>query len=134
MTDLTHEQLLSTAKDISLPAEERITAIHALVHSRDEKTIGALIELLKDDNFDVRWAASTALRKYGAEMLGQFLTVLATHPADSRLYESAHRVLNHFGAPQIEAILEPVIAALKEPGAFAAVPVAAKEALEKLQD
>lgn len=134
MTDLTHEQLLSTAKDVSLPAKERITAIHTLVRSRDKRTIGAFIDLLKDDNFDVRWATSTALRKYGEDMLGQLLDVLATHPADSRLYESAHRVLNHFGAPQIEAILEPVVVALKESGSFASVPVAAKEALEKLAD
>ena len=127
------EKLVAIAMDRSRSEEERTTAIHALGRLPAEQSIPHLIKLMKDDSLSVRWAAGATLRKYGKRMLEPMLQALATQHADSRFYESAHHVLVRFGNPDIEAILEPVLDALSEPGAASAVPAAAMEALGKLE-
>jgi len=88
---------------------------------------------MKDDSVAVRWAAAATLRHFGNDMLEPLLRALATQPADSRFYESAHHALTRFGNPVIEKSLAPVLEALTHPGAAAFVPAAAMDALEKLE-
>ena len=128
------ERLVAIARDPSRSEDERTTAIHALGRLPAEQSIPYLLELMRDDELSIRWTAAAALRKYGQDMLEPLLRALATQPADHRFYESAHHALTRFGNPTIEAILAPVLDALTHSGAAAAVPAAAMEALEKLEE
>ena len=128
------ERLVATARDRSRSEDERTTAIHALGRLPAEQSIPYLLELMSDDALSVRWTAAATLRKYGQVMLEPLLRALATRPADHRFYESAHHALTRFGDPTIESILAPVLDALTESGAAAAVPAAAMKALEKLEE
>ena len=130
-TDL--EKLKAIALDTARTEDERTSAIHALGRLPADESIPTLIALMKDDALSVRWTAATVLRKYGRSMLVPLLRALATQPADSRFYESAHRALVRFGDPEIEAILEPVLNALSQSGAAEAVPPTAMEALTRLE-
>lgn len=127
------ERLVAIARDASRSEDERTTAIHAMSRHPAEEAIPYLIDLMKDNALSVRWAAASTLRRYGRAMLEPLLRALATQPADHQFYESAHHALTRFGDPAIEAILEPVLAALTQSGAAAATPAAAMDALEALE-
>ncbi len=133
MTQTVAEKLAAIARNRSQSEDDRTTAIHAMGRLPAGESIPHLIALMKDDSLAVRWAAATTLRKYGRDMLEPLLRALATQPADHHFYESAHHALTRFGDPAIETILAPVLEALMQSGAAAAVPAAAMEALEKLQ-
>jgi len=127
------EKFAAIARDRSRSEEERTTATHALKRFPPDEAIPILIELMKDDEFSVRWAAAATLRSFGKAMLVPLLRTLATQPADHNLYESAHHALTRFGNPTIETILAPVLDALTHSGATVAVPAVAMEALTELE-
>lgn len=132
MTQSDIEKFATIARDRSQREDARTTAIHAMGRLPADESIPYLIGLMGDDSLSIRWAAAATLRKYGETMLEPLLRALSTQPADHRFYESAHHALTRFGNPAIEAILTPVLESLTQPGAAAAVPTAAMEALEKL--
>ena len=134
MTQTDINKLAATAKNRSLSEDDRTTAIHALGRLPADAAIPQLIALMKDDSLSVRWTAAATLRKYGKAMISPLLRALATQPADHHFYESAHHALTRFGNPAIEEILAPVLDALTQTRAEAAVPAMAMEALEKLHE
>ena len=89
----------------------RIGACHELGQLSGKKPIDALVAALSDADVGVRWAAVDALRHHGPAATEAVLSELATKPADSRLYESAHRVLSGTNDP----IVKPVLKALDGP-------------------
>ena len=131
MTEL--EKLIAQAKNTSLSEEERTAAIHAMVRFPAEEAAPALIDLLDDNALSVRWAAASTLRKFGRAMLPYLLRAIATRPADTNFYESAHHALVRFGDPAIEKILDPVLKELKQTPAASKAAVEAMKALEALE-
>ncbi len=89
----------------------RIAACHDLGQLSGKEPIDALVAVLTDADVGVRWAAAGALRHQGPAAIEAVLSELATKPADSRLYESAHHVLSGTGDP----IVKPVLKALNDP-------------------
>ena len=89
----------------------RIAACHDLGQLSGKDSLAALVAALSDADVGVRWAAADALRHHGPAATVAVLSELATKPADSRLYESAHRVLSGTGDP----IVKPVLKALDDP-------------------
>ena len=89
----------------------RIAACHDLGQLSGKEPIDALVAALSDADVGVRWAAAEALRHHGPAAVEAVLSELATKPADSRLYESAHRVLSGTSDP----IVKPVLTALDDP-------------------
>ena len=125
---------VSILNDNSAGVNERIEACHALGRIYGRRSIDALMAVLVDREFSVRWAAAEALREHGYNAIKPLLMELETHPADQRLYECAHHVLVSIMEPSTRSLVQPVIDALEEgAGKEAAVPLAAFEALGELR-
>lgn len=104
----------------------RIGACHELGQMSGQEAINALVTALSDSDVGVRWAAADALRHHGPFATEAVLSELVTQPADSRLYESAHRALSGCGDP----LVQPVLEALDDPiSADSETPIAAYKAL-----
>ncbi len=112
--------------DKSASEADRIGACHELGQMSEQEAIKALVTALSDSDVGVRWAAADALRHHGPSATKAVLSELATKPADSRLYESAHRALSGSGDP----IIKPVLKALNDHiGSDSETPLAAYKAL-----
>ena len=104
----------------------RIDACHELGQLSGKEAVTALVAALSDADVGVRWAAADALRHHGPAATEAVLSALVTQPADSRLYETAHRVLSGTGDP----IVKPVLEALSDPiSSDSETPLAAYKAL-----
>ncbi len=105
---------------------ERVDACHELGQMSGQEAINALVSTLSDSDVGVRWAAADALRHHGPSATEAVLSELVTTPADSRLYESAHRALSGTGDP----LVKPVLQALEDPvSSGSETPLAAYKAL-----
>ena len=133
MTSPQLESMAAIAKDPSRSEDERTDAIHALAHFPPEEAVPILIDLMSDDALSVRWAAANVIRKFGKAMLIPLLRAIATRPGNAFFYESAHHALVRFGDPKTEAILEPVLQALKQHPSSSTAAVEAMEALKALE-
>jgi HEAT repeat protein len=104
----------------------RIDACHELGQLSGKEAVAALVTALADADIGVRWAAADALRHHGPAATEAVLSALVTQPADSRLYETAHRMLAGTGDP----LVKPVLKALADPiSSDSETPLAAYNAL-----
>jgi len=117
---------IQVLSDKSAGETARINACHELGQLSGKEAVTALVAVLADADVGVRWAAADALRHHGPAATEAVLSALVTQPADSRLYESAHRALSGTGDP----IVKPVLKALSDPiSSDSETPLAAYKAL-----
>lgn len=124
----------------------RWEAAKALEEIADPETAPKLVEALEDSDFDVRWLAAEGLIRMNIKGLKPLLEALE-HRGDSVLLrEGAHHVFHDLAKGELRKCLIPVLASLEalEPGeevpwlarhdSAVEVPIAARQALEKIED
>jgi HEAT repeat protein len=112
----------------------RWEAAKALGQIGDEVAAKALVEALEDNEFDVRWLAAEALINIGQYSLGPLLAALVDHGNKSLwLRRGAHHVLHDMDRGDLDAILQPVMAAVEDTAPHIVVPQVAKKALDSLR-
>ena len=120
----------------ALASPERLTrweAAKALVQIGDPAAAPALVSVLGDRYFGVRWLAAEGLISMGAAGLPPLLSALENHPAGVGLRDAAHHVLQTQVEEGQHQFLEPLLQALDagEPNVTIIVLAAqAREALE----
>ena len=125
-------ELVKTFSSANL--ELRWQIIKILEGISDPSTIPVLVELLKNENAGVRWAASNALIGFRREAIPALLEALV-HDFDSIwLRQSAHHILHVFkDFGKLTAAEEKVFEALEDIEPSASVPWAAQKALVSLR-
>jgi HEAT repeat protein len=94
-------EAIATLKDVSLPEIEREKGVHFLRENPSPEGTEALVSVLGDDAFGVRWAASTVLAFQGEAALKPLLRALLTAAGDAQMREVAVRVLQDNVSEQV---------------------------------
>jgi HEAT repeat protein len=137
------KSLVAIGKPSVDPLVEALASKKKLVRWEAAKAIGqignptatlALVRALEDEMFDVRWLAAEALITVGKEALVPLLKALIKDLDSIWLREGAHHVFHDLarGKSDLRGVLQPVLAALEDIEPVLEVPLAAKEALNKL--
>jgi len=106
-------------------------ALRTLGSIGDEGSLEAIAGRLSDVTFTVRWEAAQALIKFERRGVAIVLSRLARDPLDARLAVTMVQVLED--APiELQAVLKPVIQALRSPEAKVSAPIAAAAALAEI--
>ena len=95
---------------------QRWEAAEALAVIADARSISALIGLLRDREWDLRWIAAIGLVKIGPQCLDAVLQELVDAPDSTDLRHSVHHILNEVvrTRPNFKERLTPVMEALGE--------------------
>jgi HEAT repeat protein len=112
----------------------RWEAAKALGQIGDPAAIPALVKALEDDNFGVRWLAAEGLIHMKEEALVPLLRALATRPDSRWLREAAHHVLRTLGTLGLHDRVAAVLAAMDDVEPAVEVPLAARAALDALEE
>lgn len=111
----------------------RREAAKALAQIGSPELVPIWINLLEDEDCDVRWFATEGLIRAGDKAIVPLLRGLEQY-SDSVLFRmGAHRVLYHLARGNMAAILGPVVQALEDIEPSLEVIVAAFQALDLLQ-
>ena len=108
----TTEQAIAVLKDEKATELDRVHAIHFLKDHPETGSIDALISVLQDDDFGVRWAASEALAHMGIKAATSALRTIFSPDSDERLLESLRHIFKENGDTLIRNDAEALIRAL----------------------
>jgi len=86
------EHAIAVLKDASKSELMRVEATTYLLDVATPEAISALISVLSDDDYGVRWAAATVLAHLGAQSAPAVLRAILDPGADDRLREAAHHI------------------------------------------
>jgi uncharacterized protein (DUF302 family) len=100
----------------------------------DPTAAPALVEALKDEEFDVQWLAAAGLIKMKRGGIEPLLHALMTEIDLPRIREGAHHVLRELIKGELKEYLTPVLSALEGLEPTIQVPWVAKTAHEKLTE
>jgi hypothetical protein len=125
----TTTEALAVLQDTSRPEVERSAAVHFLAEDRSPASIEALAQMLTDEDFGVRWAASNALIYAGQAAFKPILRVLVAHGATTTVREAAGHALSRHADPQVRAASQELLQAMKGAGANVAAPQVAFQLL-----
>ena len=112
----------------------RWEAAKALSQIHDPASVEGLIGALSDKTFDVRWLAAEGLIAIGRKSLVPLLRALINNPDSVEIREGTHHVLHDMSGGTTKKILRPVLNALESMEAPLEAPLAAKSALEALDN
>jgi HEAT repeat protein len=105
----------------------------ALTRIAEPSTAEPLVEALGDDDSDVRWVVGEALIALGHCAVQPLLTALTKSQDSDGYYQASHHVLHDISkSTDLAPLLATVLAALGQSEPQVGVPVAAKDALAKL--
>jgi hypothetical protein len=93
----------------------------------DPATAGALVELLSDDDFDVRFEAIEGISSIGYDGLAPLIAAIIRNPGSLKLRGGAHHVLHHVASLGYYELLKPLMMAIEGPIPNVEVPAAARE-------
>ncbi|MFO8011052.1 MAG: HEAT repeat domain-containing protein [Dehalococcoidia bacterium] len=111
----------------------RWEATKALGQIGDPAATEALIDALEDANFDIRWLAADSLVSVGRGVVPRILQRLIQRPESDRLRLASHHIFRDLPGKDIREILSPVSKAIEGNDPSVEVPMAAREALNKLK-
>ena len=100
----------------------------------DPTAAPALVEALKDEQFDVQWLAAAGLIKMKKGGIEPLLHALMTEIDIPRIREGAHHVLRELIKGELKEYLTPVLSALEGVEPTIQAPWVAKTAHEKLTE
>jgi bilin biosynthesis protein len=106
----------------------------ALERIHDPRAIEALIKALDYEPFEIRWLAAEGLVAIGSIALIPLLHRLIEKPGSEWLREGAHHILRCNKDVDLRLILQPVLGALEDSESTLQVPLAAKVALDSLEE
>ena len=115
---------------ITRELEEKIQAAKTLAGIGDKKSLVFLIESLRSDDFEIRYAAIEGLPLAGEKAIIPLLRKLIEHGNELNFRLIAHVVLHQIAELGYVKMLKPVLVALEGPELTA--PLAAHKVLEKL--
>jgi len=133
--------LVAIGEQATGPLVKVLTAPNQWVRWEAAKALGqignpsaaqALVGALEDKMFDVRWLAAEGLIAIGRDALIPLLHALLKRSDSPWLREGAHHILHDLVIGNIEEVKRPVLAALEDTEPSIEVPIAAKNALDKL--
>lgn len=108
-------------------------AAKALGQIRDPSTAEALVGVLEDDSFAVRWLAREGLIALGRRAILPLLRALALRSSSVWLREGAHHVLRGLKSQRLRSQMEPVVAALDGPAPVPDVARAAETIVSRIE-
>jgi HEAT repeat protein len=112
----------------------RWEAAKALGQIGDKAAVQALMEALRDAEFDVRWQAAEAIIRIGPKAIEPLLVLLASHGSHSlELRQAVHHILHDINQGDYRDILKPVMAAVEDSAPAVEAPVVARQALEAIR-
>lgn len=91
------EQAIAILKDTKLENQLRESAIHYLAEHPTPTGISALVGALQEDEFAVRWAASTALAQLGHLALPEILKALVNPKLNTTPFRHCVIHILHYG-------------------------------------
>jgi uncharacterized protein (DUF302 family) len=112
----------------------RWEAAKVLGEIADSTAAPALVEVLKDEEFDVQWLAAAGLIKMKAGGVEPLLHALMTEATFPRLLEGAHHVIRELIKGELKEYLAPVLSAIEGTEPSIQVPWVARTAHEKLTE
>jgi HEAT repeat protein len=112
----------------------RTEAAEALLYMASPRAAAALVEALDDTEFGVRWLAAEALIALKCDGLVAVLEGITRHSGSLWFRQAAHHVLHDHYCERLRADVRPVLSALGERVAEDTAPVAAGEALARIQE
>ena len=98
----------------------------------DPASAPALVELLSDSDFDVRWAAIEGLSSLGYDALGPLISAIIKDPGSLLLRNGAHHVLHHVAGEGYYTLLKPLMMAIEGPIPNVEVPATARKVQNEL--
>ena len=116
----------------SKKGEPRLEIASILRQLHDPAAAAALVELLSDAEFDVRWEAVEGLSELGYDSLPPLLAALIQNPDSARLRNGAHHVLHHVAGEGYYLLLKPLMMAIEGPVPDVEMPAAARKVQSEL--
>jgi len=113
-------------------SQVRWEATKALGEMKDPRAAPALVRMMKDEEFDVRWLAAVGLLSLGRSGVVPLLQALAQGGDSVWLREGAHHVLTQMPKEELPAPAASVISALTGCDPITEVAVQARKALSAL--
>ncbi|HID33576.1 MAG TPA: HEAT repeat domain-containing protein, partial [Anaerolineae bacterium] len=107
------EQALALLNDPQADSLQRVDAVRYLGDLGIEEAIQALVTLLEDDDYGVRWAAADALAKLGEKAAPAVLRKLLDPQTSSRAFEMAAHVFKNNGDILVRSKSEALVKALE---------------------
>ncbi len=107
------EQAIAVLQDASRRELDRTSAASFLAEAGTPEAIDALISVLSDDDYGVRWAAAEGLARLGAKAAPEVLRALLSPDADDRVREAAHHIFKNNGDLLIRTEARPLVKALE---------------------
>lgn len=104
-------------------------AARALGQTGDPRAVELLAEGLHDENQAVRWASARTLASLDAQAVPAILSVLCHRPLTEPFRQAAYHALHAMMSRQTQERIEPVLQALRGPGASAEAPAVAQRLL-----
>lgn len=114
---------------------QRWEAAEAMAVIADARSTSALIGLLRDSEWDLRWIAAIGLVKIGPQCLSGVLRELIDAPDSTDLRHSVHHILNELVRirPDLKDELTPVMEALGESYPAEVMVVRVQQALDRME-
>lgn len=130
-----HEAVIPLLHKLKAPSEHVCwEAAKALSEIKDPASANALAETLDHASHDVRWLAAEGLIAVGSEGLKQTLIALLTKADSNGVRKGAHHVISHFAHRMSGEFLLPLLKLFDDFEPAVIVPLAALDALHKLQN
>ncbi len=107
------EQAISVLQDTSAQELKRVHAASYLEEMGTSEAIDALISVLSDDDYGVRWAAAKALAHLGAKAAPAVLRTILSPDTDDRFREAAHHIFKENGDILIRSEARDLVKALE---------------------
>jgi HEAT repeat protein len=110
----------------------RLEMARLLRQMADPASAVALVELLSDADFDVRWEAVEALSALGYDGLAPLVAAIIQRPGSLALRNGAHHILHHIAAEGYYELLKPLMMAIEGAIPNVEIPAAARQLLAEL--
>jgi hypothetical protein len=91
----------------------RVVLVGLLRQINDPVSAPALVELLSDKDFDVRWEAVEGLSALGYDSLEPLISALIRSPGSLPLRNGAHHILHHVAEEGYYTLLRPLMMAIE---------------------
>lgn len=112
--------------------ESRLELVKLLRQMAEPSTAGTFVELLSDNNFDVRWEAVEGLSTLGYDSLDPLISAMIKNPGSMKLRNGAHHVLHHVASQGYYTLLKPLMMATESTMPNIEIPAAAIQVQSEL--
>lgn len=105
----------------------RLEIAKMLKRLADTSSAETLLELLSDDDFDIRWEAIEGLSAIGYDSLKPLISAIIQNPGSMKLRNASHHILHHVAAEGYYSLLKPLMMAIEGDIPNVEIPAAARK-------